>query len=55
MVEEIPCPQASYEDSVKKRKEKGKHIKTGKKMVNVARGGMVVIKKAGLGFVGVTQ
>lgn len=26
-----------------------------KKMATVARGGMVVIKKAGLGFVGVTQ
>lgn len=47
----------SLPPSVIKRQhgKKGKHIKRGKKMVNVARGGMVVIKKAGLGFVGVTQ
>lgn len=39
MVEVNPCPQASYKDSIKK------HIKRGGKMVSVAQGGMVVIKK----------
>lgn len=39
VVEVNPCPQASYKDSIKK------HIKRGGKMVSVAQGGMVVIKK----------
>lgn len=49
-VEAFPCPQASFKDGIKKYIQRERE-----KMATVARGGMVVIKKAGLGFVGVTQ